>query len=110
MRIFIAGPYGDHNSKEVIAQNVARADAVARDLMAMGHWVFCLHKMSWGWEDDGRLTREQHLVNQLTFIHHWAEVIYRIEGDSPGSDGEQKLAEALGLPVFTSYDEVPDGV
>ena len=31
MRIFIAGPYGDHNPKEVIAENVRKADEMPID-------------------------------------------------------------------------------
>ena len=100
MRIFIAGPYGDHNSKEVIAENVKQADKVARDLMAKGHQVYCPHKMSWGWEDDPRLTREQFLALDKTFLELWAEAIYRIDGDSPGADGEMKIARELRLTIL----------
>ena len=100
MRIFVAGPYGDHNPKEIITANVARADKVARDLMAQGHQVYCPHKASWGWEDDPRLTREQYLELDRSFLRYWAEGIIRIPGDSPGADGEMTLATWLGLQVL----------
>lgn len=99
MRIFIAGPYGDHNPKEVIAANVAKADKVARNLMAMGHQVYVPHKMSWGWEDDWRLTREQFLELDRSFLKYWAEAIYRIPGESKGADGEMEYAYSLGLLI-----------
>jgi hypothetical protein len=100
MRIFIAGPYGDHNPKDVIAQNVARADAAARLLMSQGHEVCCVHKMSWGWEDDPRITRDQCIKLDNGLLEHWAEAIYRIPGESPGADAEIALAESLGLRIF----------
>lgn len=100
MRIFIAGPYGDHNSKEVIAENVRKADEVARNLMAQGHQVYCPHKMSWGWEDDTRLTRQQFLELDISFLEHWAEAICRISGDSPGADGEMAIAHKLNLKLI----------
>jgi len=98
MRIFIAGPYGDHNPKHIIARNVERADRVARDLMAQGHQVYCAHKMSWGWEDDKRLSHEQFIALDMSYLHHWAEAICRIPGESPGADGEMAEAKKLGLP------------
>ena len=100
MRVFIAGPYGDHNPKDVIVANVQKADKVARDLMALGHQVYCPHKMSWGWEDDSRLTREQFLELDLSFLRYWAEAIYRIHGESSGADGEMAEAQRLGLLVM----------
>ncbi len=107
MRIFVAGPYGDHNPKDILAQNVARADQVARDLMARGHQVYCPHKMSHGWEDDIRFGREEALALDKSFILHWAEALYRLPGQSPGADGEVEMAESLGLPVFYQWEEVP---
>ena len=100
MRVFIAGPYGDHNTKEVIAENVRKADEVARNLMAQGHEVYCPHKMSWGWEDDKRLTREQFLALDRSYLVHWAEAIIRLSGYSKGADSEMELAEELGLVII----------
>ena len=101
MRVFIAGPYGDHKPRDVIAENVRRADKVARDLMAQGHQVYCPHTMSHGWEDDDRLTREQFLALDRSFLLLWAEAIYRIPGESAGADGEMLDAEVLGLKVLS---------
>ncbi len=107
MRIFIAGPYGDYNPKHVIAQNVANADAVGRDLVAMGHQVYIPHKMTWGWEDDVRLTRDDYLRLDNSFLELWAEAIFRLLGESPGADHEVSLARILGKPVFTRLEDVP---
>ena len=100
MRVFIAGPYGDHNTPETIAANVARADAVARDLMAAGHQVYVPHKMSWGWERDSRLTRAQFIALDNSYLELWAEAIVRIPGHSPGADAEMEYAARLGLTVL----------
>ena len=77
-----------------------QADLVARDLMAQGHWVYCPHKMSWGWERDKRLHREQSLELDKSFLKLWAEAIYRIPGESPGADGEVAYAKQLGLRIL----------
>lgn len=106
MRIFIMGPYGDHNPPEVIAQNVARADAVARDLMAMGHQVYCPHTMSHGWERDARLSRESFLKLDRSFLYLWAEACFRLPGESPGADAEEELAKSLGKPVYYRYEDM----
>ena len=106
MRIFVSGPYGDHNPKEIIAENVRKADLVARCLMALGHQVYCPHKMSYGWEDDERLTTEQFYELDKSFILHWAEAIIRIPGKSVGADGEIKLAETCMCKRY--YIDVPD--
>ena len=97
MRVFISGPYGDHNPKEVIAENVRKADRVARDLMVAGHLVYCPHTMSHGWEDDPRLTREQYLELDFSFLRYWAQGICRIPGRSVGADAEMREATRLGL-------------
>ncbi|MBU2177434.1 MAG: DUF4406 domain-containing protein [Gammaproteobacteria bacterium] len=109
MRIFIAGPYGDHNPKDIIAENVHKADEVARNLMAQGHQVYCPHKMSWGWEDDPRLTYAQFHELDNTFLLHWAEAIIRIPGHSPGADAEMALAEKLGLVIIDPQSTITKG-
>jgi hypothetical protein len=101
MNIFISGPYGNTNPKEVIAKNVAMADKVARDLMAKGHNVFCPHKMSHGWEDDNRITLERCYELDRSFLLLWADAIIRIPGYSIGADKEMVIAVELGLEIYT---------
>ena len=100
MRLFIAGPYGDHNPKDVIRDNVQRANAVARQLMSEGNQIFCPHTMSWGWEDDPRLSRNDFLELDKSFLTYWAAGVVRIPGESPGADEEVNLAYLLGIPVW----------
>lgn len=98
-RIFVSGPYGDHNPPDIIAENVRRADELARWLVTQGHEVYCPHMMSHGWERDERLTRADFMRVDESFMRHWAQGVYRLPGHSPGSDAEETLAKELGLPV-----------
>ncbi|KKL55433.1 hypothetical protein LCGC14_2255480 [marine sediment metagenome] len=108
MRIFVAGPIGDTNPQDVIDRNVAIADEVGRDLLHMGHQVFIPHTMTYNWQKDMRLTRDQILELDKSFIVHWAEALYRIPGHSIGAEGEVALARALGLPIFYNWQEILD--
>lgn len=100
MRIYLAAPYGDHNPDDVIAENVARADAMARELVLQGHVVFCPIKMTWGWQKDTRLRPEHWWRIDMDMLEHWAEAIYRMPGVSPGCEREVKRAKELGLVIL----------
>ncbi len=106
MRIFVAGPLGDHNPPDVIAANTDRADQLARDLMALGNQVYCPHSHSRDWGKDKRLTTEQFYALDKTFLMFWAEAIVRIPGESKGADGEMKLAMVLGLHVVDEQGNI----
>lgn len=106
MRIYIAGPYGDNNPPEVIARNVADADRIARELVWMGHEVFCGHKMMHGWQQDRRLSLEDFMRVDFSFLGIWAEAVYRLPGDSYGADREVGRAQAGGLPIFYRLSQV----
>ena len=100
MRVYIAGPYGDSNTPEVIHENVRRADRVSRVFMRLGHEVYCPHKMSWGWEKDTTLSLDDFERLDSTFLTHWATHIYRIPGASKGSDDEVSLAASFGISII----------
>jgi len=106
VRIYVAGPYGDHNPPEVIAENVRRADEAARELLVMGHLPFCPHKMTHHWEQDSRLTPSHYLTLDTDILLRWADALFRLPGESKGSDREEELARAFGMPVFYTYAEV----
>lgn len=107
MRIFVSGPYGDHNPPEVIARNVAEADRIARELVWMGHEVYCPHTMQHGWERDRRLSYEDFMRVDKSFMQCWAQATYRLPGESEGSELEEAWARYLGLPVFYRLSQVP---
>jgi hypothetical protein len=99
-RVFIAGPYtgGD------VAANVARAIGVADDLAAIGfapfvphlnHFWHMIHPHTYGfWLD---------LDNQFLAL---CEAVLRISGDSPGADAEVERAARLGIPVFSTVEDL----
>lgn len=107
MRIFVSGPYGDNNPPEVIDRNVAEADRIARELVWMGHEVFCPHRMMHGWQEDKRLSRKDFMRVDRSFLFNWAEALYRLHGVSPGADVEEALATFLGLPIYDRLSQVP---
>ncbi len=100
MRIYIASPYGDHNTDEIIAENVTRADAMARELVLQGHVVFCPIKMTWNWQKDTRLKPDHWWRNDMDILEHWAEAIFRLPGLSEGCDREIARAQELGLIIL----------
>lgn len=106
-RIYVAGPYGDHNPKEIIQQNVDNADAVSRELLKRGHLPFCPHKMTHHWEDDGGLVLDDFMRLDFSMIRTWADCLLRLPGDSKGSDAEVEFALSLDKPVYYDIDEVP---
>ncbi len=108
MRIFVAGPYNDSAAPEIKAENVKNADEAARELVLMGHLVFCPHKMTQGWEDDPRLTSNHWFGIDQDILIRWADALFRLPGESKGSDREEALALSLGMLVFHSYEEVLD--
>ena len=106
MRVYIAGPYGDHNPPEVIAVNVARADAIARELVLLGHDVYVPHKMTWHWEQDKRLTGKDFTRLDYSFMLNWAEAVLRLPGESKGADEEVGWAREQELKVFNSIADL----
>ena len=100
MRVYVAGPYGDTQPKEIIAENVRRADELGRLLLFRGHQVYVPHKMAHHWEDDPLLTLDMFRELDDSFITHWAEAIVRIPGESKGADWEMARARQLGLVVM----------
>lgn len=99
-RIYIAGPYsvGD------VAQNVARALAMADWLAREGCAPFCPH-----------LSHFFHLLHPHPW-HFWIEqdlewlrcchALVRLPGESQGAEVEVVQARALGLPVFEAAGDV----
>ena len=106
MRIYIAGPYGDENTEEIIAKNVSIAEQTAIELIFLGHEVYCPH-ISCHWAKDQRITLEDCIRVDKTFIDHWAEALIRIRGRSFGSDLEVKRAIERGLTIFYDIIQVP---
>lgn len=115
MRIYIACPYtpksdNKHTCIQEAQHNVDRAIAVAVRLIDKGHIPFVptlshyIHISPFCRKDYGELWYK---IDQ-SFITDWAEALYYVD-KSKGTDGELKLAKKLGLKIFYSIDEIPDG-
>jgi len=100
MKIYIAGPYSGGDP----ITNVRRAIRVADALAALGHIPFVPH-----------LTHFWHQISPhryefwLDYDMHWLELcdaVYRIDGASPGADREVRRAVEVGMPVYTSLEEL----
>lgn len=109
MKIYVAGPYGDQNSKEIIARNVGRADQVGRFLARMGHTPFIPHKMTWGWEDDPDLNKSDFMRIDLEWLS-FCNAIFLLPGweNSTGTLQELEFARSLKLPEYYDLDLIPD--
>jgi len=104
LHIYIAGPYTAPTPDEVEA-NVMAADLIARELAAKGHFPFCPHRQSHGWERDGRFGYEDYLRIDLAWLGR-CDALFLV-GRSPGADREVTEAERLGLAVWTRIEDVP---
>lgn len=99
-RVYIAGPY----SKGVLAENIRAAVLAAEAVLELGGIPYIPH-LTHTWE----MVRPHPYEFWLEYDFHWlplCHALYRIPGESPGADGEVSEAEALGIPVFYSLDEL----
>jgi Domain of unknown function (DUF4406) len=100
MRIYVAGPY----TKGDVALNVRRSIEAGNNIAALGHTPFIPH-----------LTHFWHMLfpREIDFWYkqdmEWlkiCDVVYRLEGESHGTDEEIKVAKTIDIPVFTDYAEL----
>lgn len=111
---FISGPY-TASTKEERDRNIAKADAVARDITELGQRiglaVRCLvpHSLTGRWDDDPRWSESDSYNFFMQLCYSWiidaADALYFVD-PSYGSNNEKSLAKAVGVPVLESLDEV----
>lgn len=101
LKVFIAGPY---SSDPEACTN--RAIDVAEKVITLGAVPFVPHLFHF-WE-----ARHPHPYRDwIDMDLEWlplCDVVLRMEGFSPGADGEVWLARNLGQPVFESVDELAE--
>jgi hypothetical protein len=103
MKIYVAGPYSTGDQ----AVNVKTAILCGDNLRALGHTPYVPH-----------LTHFWHLIYPHS-IEYWyqldiewlkeCDALFRLPGESHGADEEVRIAKKLGMPVYTSYAELPKG-
>ena len=101
MKIYVAGPY----TKGDVAVNVRNAILAGNNVAALGHTPFIPH-----------LTHFWHMLypKEIDFWYkqdiEWlkaCDALLRLSGESHGADEEVRIARELGLPIYTSYLEIP---
>lgn len=97
-RIYIAGPY----TKGDVARNVRNAYEAANQLADLGFAPFVPHATHF-WHMLFPREYEFWLELDNQFLPCCAAVL-RLPGESDGADKEVKLAQSLGLPIFTSVE------
>jgi hypothetical protein len=113
--ILIAGPYrsGTHGNAESIAGNLHRLEEAALHVYQLGHmpmigeWVALPLAAAAGSKAVGDPISETFLYPVANRLIRQCDAVYRIEGASQGADGDVRLAEELGLPVYRSLGEIP---
>ena len=116
MLILVSGPYltGTDGDPDLIRQNLARMEAMALPLFEKGHLAVVGEWLAWpvitaaGGQSH---QSEQFSRYQYPVAHrllHRCDAVLRIPGESRGADLECDLAREVGMPVYTSLDEVPD--
>jgi len=113
--ILIAGPYrsGTNGNAELIAGNLGRLEEAALHVYQLGHmpmigeWVALPLAAAAGSKAVGDPISETFLYPVANRLIRQCDAVYRIEGASQGADGDVRLAEELGLPVYRSLGEIP---
>lgn len=110
MLIFIAGPYSAETSRRV-EQNVNAAIDAAIEILRKGQIPFVPHLSHLV---DQRAARIGATLDWSDFVKWSLAILPRCDallylGSSPGADLELEKATSLGIPIFHSIDEIPEG-
>ena len=110
MKIYIAGPFTtDHNGvfhrdQKKISDNLEKAKEAGIKLAKMGHDPYVPHTHIGVFGEN--LEYDEIMRIHLTFVRDWADALLFL-GPSKGSNIEKKEAEKLGIPVYTSIEDIP---
>lgn len=106
MRIYIAGPYS--GKEEEIKKNVEKALEAGREIVKKGHNVFIPHLFHFiGSNPHAVLTWEEWHVRFLDWLCS-CDALYFI-GNSRGANDELNHAKELGIKIYYSLEEIPQG-
>jgi hypothetical protein len=121
MFIYVCGPYSppaEENDpdrrKQIIGDNIKKANQVAVDIAMKGHFPFTPHTMMHGWEDVYGVGRDIVMRNCYEWLEK-CDALYFI-GQSPGANMEYEKARELNksrdekhrIRFFDSIEEIPD--
>lgn len=98
--VYVAGPIASHPQHET-----NRALMLCREFIKTGVILPFSPHTSVLWDIVTPMHYEQWMEYDLDVIRHM-DALYRIDGESPGSDREVAFAQELGIPVFTQPDDL----
>lgn len=107
-RVYIAGPYTAH-SIEKRNLNIANADSVGREVLALGYAPIVPHNLTQGWESDKRFRFEDFIESDLSLLSTCQLLV--LCGDwrhSKGTQAELLFARENGIPIFYNVKDVPE--
>ena len=103
--IYVAGPL----SKGIVSNNIRRAIVTGHDLAMLGYGVFIPH-LNFLWEVAvGGQDYEFWLDQDMQVLAH-CDILFALDGESPGRDREVEYAKANGIPVFTTWPEAKNWI
>jgi len=113
--VLIAGPYmsGTDGDPEKIAANRARLESMALPIYERGHlpligeWLALPIIHAAGGREHGDAVFEAYQYPVAHRLLERCDAVLRLPGASRGADMDVARARALGLPVYTRLDELP---
>jgi hypothetical protein len=115
MLILIAGPYasGTGGDPDLMAKNLKRLEEAAWPIFSAGHipmigeWVALpvLESASASGPNDPLAAEVMYPTAERLLQH--CDAVLRLPGQSRGADQDVAIAEARGIPVYHSLDEIP---
>jgi hypothetical protein len=112
--ILIAGPYrsGTNDETAKLAENLRFLESAAWPIFQAGHipmigeWV-ALPIMNNIGSIVGDATSLTVLTSTAERLLQHCDAVLRLPGESTGADNDVRIATELGIPVFTSIDQLP---
>ncbi|MBW9094796.1 DUF4406 domain-containing protein [Microbacterium jejuense] len=115
MLILIAGPYasGTGGDPALMARNLARLEQAAWPIFRAGHvpmigeWVALPVLASAGATGPADPLAADVMYPTAERLLQHCDAVLRLPGDSRGADQDVAIAEARGIPVYHSLEDIP---
>lgn len=104
-RVYVAGPINGSGRQ---FENLRRALDAGTQLLELGMDPFVPH-LNLQWQVTQSPARATSVERWQSWDDNWlgvCQAVYRLPGESPGSDHEEALARRLGIPVFHSLQSL----
>ena len=113
--ILIAGPYrsGTNDDLERMTANLRTLEGYALPLYRAGHlpmigeWIALPIIREAGSQQVGDFVYQAFLYPVASRLLERCDAVLRIPGESKGADGDVRIAQERGLPVFYRLEDVP---